>query len=131
MKKLTKKEMTALRAKTKADEYLRLREELGEWVVDQREAHAEARDIVYGKRSHEALWKIVKKLPSDFEPWGKREREGGDCSCGCRFFIPLERHGADWGVCVNAKSPRSGALTFEHQGCAEFQILKIGRKART
>lgn len=29
--------------------------------------------------------------------------------------------GADWGVCSNPKSPRAGMLTFEHQGCREFE----------
>ena len=27
----------------------------------------------------------------------------------------------DWGVCANVKSPRKGLLTFEHQGCKEFE----------
>jgi hypothetical protein len=27
----------------------------------------------------------------------------------------------DWGVCVNPKSHRCGLLTFEHQGCPEFE----------
>lgn len=42
---------------------------------------------------HEALHRIVKRPPSDFEPWGERSRKkdrGPDCSCGCRWFIPLE-----------------------------------------
>lgn len=29
--------------------------------------------------------------------------------------------GADWGVYSNPKSPRAGLLTFEHQGCREFE----------
>lgn len=75
------------------------------------------------------LWQVTKKLPSDFEPWGERDREGGpsgqestgDCSSGCRFFVPLDgKLGNDWGVCTNADSPRSGLLTFEHQGCPQF-----------
>jgi hypothetical protein len=45
-----------------------------------------------------------------------------DCSCGCRHFLPLQGQlGHDWGVCANSKSPRAGLLTFEHQGCAEFE----------
>jgi hypothetical protein len=74
---------------------------------------------------HQALHSILKKLPSDFEPYGARSREndwGPDCSCGCRWFVKLEgslRH--DWGVCDNPGSPRSGLLTFEHQGCREFE----------
>lgn len=26
---------------------------------------------------HEHLWRIVKKLPSDFEPYGRRQRAAG------------------------------------------------------
>ena len=29
-----------------------------------------------GRASHEQLWHITKKVPSDFQPWGKRDREG-------------------------------------------------------
>ena len=74
---------------------------------------------------HDALHSILKKLPSDFEPYGNRSRNtdwGPDCSCGCRWFVKLEgslRY--DWGVCHNPQSPRSGLLTFEHQGCREFE----------
>ena len=74
----------------------------------------------------DALRPVLKILPSDFEPWGKRSREqdwGPDCSCGCRWFVPLEgmlRY--DWGVCYSPASPRSGLLTFEHQGCQEFEV---------
>ena len=97
-----------------------------------KEAKLEAKDIVYGKRSHKSLLKIVKKLPEDFEPWGKvteeerynNKKAWGDCSCGCRYYIPLEHHGADWGVCVNPKSHRCGLLTFEHQGCLKYGGLK-------
>ena len=71
------------------------------------------------------LWRVCKKLPSDFEPYGEQEREGEhwqDCSCGCRYFHPLAgKVGADWGVCHNKKSPRAGLLTWEHQGCPEFR----------
>ena len=74
---------------------------------------------------HEALHLIVKRLPSDFEPWGARSRTedwGPDCSCGCRWFIPLGQElRYDWGVCHNPESPRCGLLTFEHQGCREFE----------
>jgi len=38
---------------------------------------------------HEHLWRVVKKLPSDFEPYGRRQRAAqdeddwvSDCSCG-------------------------------------------------
>jgi hypothetical protein len=74
---------------------------------------------------HEPLRVIVKRFPSDFEPWGERSRSedsGPDCSCGCRWFIPLAQGlRYDWGVCHNPKSPRCGLLTFEHQGCREFE----------
>lgn len=71
------------------------------------------------------LWTVVRKLPSDFEPYGERSREadwGPDCSCGCKWFIPLE--GAlrcDWGACAHPGSPRCGLLTFEHMGCRRFE----------
>ena len=35
------------------------------------------------------LWQIVKCLPIDFEPYGKRSHNkdyGPDCSCGCQWF---------------------------------------------
>lgn len=75
---------------------------------------------------HGHLLKLVKRLPTDFEPYGERDREtaepSGDCSCGCRHFVPLAGDlGFDWGVCANAASPRSGLLTFEHQGCPQFE----------
>ena len=74
---------------------------------------------------HEHLLSIVHRLPSDFEPYGNRSRDedwGPDCSCGCKYFIPLEGTlGMDWGVCANSTSPRVGLLTFEHQGCKAFE----------
>jgi hypothetical protein len=67
----------------------------------------------------------MKLLPTDFEPWGRRDRDkdyGPDCSCGCKFFMELPgKLGMDWGVCVNKESPRRGLLTFEHQGCLKFK----------
>lgn len=74
---------------------------------------------------HEKLLDIVKKLPSDFEPLGERSRDdewGPDCSMGCKHFKKLAGSlGFDWGVCVNKESPRCGLLTFEHQGCRDFE----------
>lgn len=72
---------------------------------------------------HERLLTIVKHLPGDFEPYGERSREyGSDCSCGCKHFLKLKGSlGHDWGVCANPISPRAGLLTFEHQGCDEFE----------
>ena len=76
------------------------------------------------RRIHQRLWKVVEKLPSDFEPYGQRSNNerGADCSCGCRFFLPVEVVGSDWGVCANPKSPRAGKLTWEHMGCREVEI---------
>ena len=74
---------------------------------------------------HDQLLAFVKKLPSDFEPFGERSREadwGPDCSCACKHFLKLRGSlGYDWGVCANPKSPRAGLLTFEHQGCKGFE----------
>ena len=75
---------------------------------------------------HELFWTICRKLPTDFQPCGARDRDTADpcadCSCGCRHFVPLAGDlGADWGVCANASSPRAGLLTFEHQGCPQFE----------
>jgi hypothetical protein len=36
----------------------------------------------------------------------------------------------DWGVCGNPQSARSGLLTFEHQGCPEFEQEKLGILAK-
>jgi len=85
--------------------------------------------VVMSEPRHEVLLLIVRRLPSDFEPWGERSRSedwGPDCSCGCRWFIPLaEELRYDWGVCYNPKSPRCSLLTFEHQGCREFEAEGI------
>jgi hypothetical protein len=72
--------------------------------------------------SHEQLWQIVIRLPTDFEPYGQRKREGVcDCSCGCQWFLPIVAMPLDWGVCANPASPRVGLLTFEHEGCPQFE----------
>jgi hypothetical protein len=77
---------------------------------------------------HWKLWKVCKTLPEDYEPYGTASREEGemwygDCSCGCKYYLPLEgKLGADWGVCRNPDSHRCGLLTFEHQGCKKFTI---------
>jgi hypothetical protein len=72
--------------------------------------------------SHEQLWQIAITLPTDVEPWGQREPgAAGDCSCGCPWFQPLVAHPFDWGVCLNPASPRVALLTFEHQGCPQFE----------
>jgi len=80
------------------------------------------RDHTPAKNMHEHLWTLVQQLPGDYEPYGQREREGSDCSCGCKHFLELAgKLGLDWGVCANSKSARCGLLTFEHQGCAAFE----------
>lgn len=86
-------------------------------------------DARYVTRTHEELWPVCKKLPSDFEPYGMRSRDGcekgeewRDCSCGCAWYHVLigeARH--DWGICANRESPRAGLLTFEHQGCPKYE----------
>ena len=79
-------------------------------------------------QTHENLLKIVIKKEEDYEPWGSRIRwelpneAYSDCSEGCRFYSPLKGGlGFDWGVCTNNKSHRCGLLTFEHQGCQQFE----------
>ena len=75
---------------------------------------------------HEKLWKIVRRLDTDYEPYGKAERDGSDCSCGCRHFVKLAGDvGNDWGVCSNPESPRSELLTFAHQGCPAFEPITV------
>jgi hypothetical protein len=63
-------------------------------------------------------------LPTDFEPYGRRSRQigGPDCSCGCAWYHTLIGAARrDWGICANPSSPRCGLLTFEHQGCEQFE----------
>lgn len=76
------------------------------------------------RQLHDLLSNKVVNLPTDFQPYGERDRDegGADCSCGCKHFLALEGDlGMDWGVCGNVQSPRCGLLTFEHQGCEEFE----------
>jgi hypothetical protein len=76
--------------------------------------------VTPGYQTHEHLCQIATKLPTDFEPYGQVKRATiSDCSSGCRWLAG--RLGQDWGVCANPRSPRSGLLTFEHQGCLEFE----------
>ena len=73
-------------------------------------------------RLHDLLHLVCIHRPTDFAPYGIRQREAADCSCGCKHFIELAGGlGADWGVCANPHSPRAGLLTFEHQGCEFFE----------
>src|SRR4051794_14769940 len=58
---------------------------------------------------HWHLHAIVRRLPTDFEPYGYRVRNGPDCSCGCKWFLELDGHlRSDWGACSNPVSPRGG-----------------------
>lgn len=77
----------------------------------------------WGRELHAQLHRVLKKLPSDFTPYGQRERAGqDDCSCGCEHYIPMAPPlQEDWGVCVHPTGPRAGMLTFEHQGCDRFK----------
>jgi len=75
-----------------------------------------------GDTLHDRLHTVCRHLPTDFQPYGKRLRNGPDCSTGCKYFLKLPgKLGLDWGVCINPRSPRSGLLTFEHQGCEFFE----------
>jgi hypothetical protein len=82
-------------------------------------------NAVWSGITHQHLLTLMVRLPTDFEPNGDRSREtdfGPDCSCGCKWFAKLEgKLGNDWGVCANPASPRVGLLTFEHQGCNEYE----------
>jgi hypothetical protein len=83
------------------------------------------------RAAHERLKLCQINRASDFEPYGLRDRDRdepwADCSCGCRFFIPVneEYAPADWGVCSNPASPRAGLLTWEHQGCPQFESEEV------
>lgn len=82
------------------------------------------------KAASDAYRAVLIHLDSDYTPYGKEERWADpakayrDCSCGCRWYRPMEDEPLDWGVCVNSRSPRAGLLTFEHQGCFEFEREK-------
>lgn len=76
------------------------------------------------------LFACLRVLPTDYDAYGgKVERwtdpDVGypDCSCGCKFFVPLaDELRYDWGVCSKPGTPRAGLLTWEHQagfGCFE------------
>lgn len=72
-------------------------------------------------KNHWHLHAICITLPTDYEPYGFRKRDGSDCSGGCKWFLELVAAPLDWGVCANPRSPRCGLLTFEHQGCQFFE----------
>lgn len=71
---------------------------------------------------HNLLLQALQRLPTDYTDYGGKvvrwqgARDYPDCSCGCKYFLPLEgKLGADWGVCAKRGAPRFGLLTFEHQ----------------
>ena len=75
---------------------------------------------------HDALWGVCRHLPADYSPYGSALRDGPDCSGGCKFYYPLadkddETISLDCGVCGNPRSHRAVLLTFEHQGCPQFE----------
>ncbi len=82
-----------------------------------------------GERLHDHLHTVCRHLPTDFEPYGKRDRNAPDCSCGCRHFMDFPGQlGYDWGMGINPRSPRSGLLTFEHQVCGFFEYADADKR---
>lgn len=84
-----------------------------------------------GNPSDEQLWEACRKLPSDWEPYGKRKWTGRlehrpDCDT-CRWFTELFRTWPDWGACANPESARAGLLTFREQGCWQHEPVKERR----
>lgn len=77
---------------------------------------------------HKRLLTLVKRFPQDYEPYGQTERDGFDCSSGCKHArwlkdTPTDALSMDWCVCTNPNSHRVGLLTFEHQaGAACFEL---------
>jgi hypothetical protein len=70
---------------------------------------------------HARLFELVLRVPHDYEPYGTAERDGPDCSAGCKYARKLAgKLGFDWVACTNPSSHRVGLLTFEHQGCPQF-----------
>jgi hypothetical protein len=76
---------------------------------------------------HRRLLTLAPRFPQDYEPYGQTEREGPDCSSGCKYARWLKDHDTntttehlslDWLVCTNPRSHRVGLLTFEHQAGA-------------
>jgi len=81
-----------------------------------------------GNPSDEELWDVCRRLPTDWEPHGKRRWHGRredrpDCDT-CRWFTGLFRTSPDWGVCANPESPRAGLLTHREQGCWQHEPEK-------
>jgi hypothetical protein len=88
-------------------------------------------------RRHKALWAACRVLPGDYsdyggevDRWADEEGDYPDCAGGCRWWVQLfngdkaqtlDGSDADWGVCTNSRSHRTGLLTWEHQGCLAFE----------
>lgn len=95
----------------------------------------EVRGLRTSDKLHLLLLSIMPRLPSDFAPYGQRSRlnDAGviesDCSGDCKHFEVLQSMPEDWGVCTNPKSPRCGLLTFEHQGCPEYEQINYPEEA--
>jgi len=84
-----------------------------------------------GNPSDGELWEACRKLPSDWEPHGKRRWLGRhedrpDCST-CRWFVEFLRTSPDWGACANPESARAGLLTFREQGCWQHEPVQERR----
>lgn len=76
---------------------------------------------VGGDVHHKRLWEVCREQ-GDYLARDTNNHDKPDCSAGCRYFMPLEgKHGMDWGVCTEPRSPRAGLLTFEHMGCQYFE----------
>ena len=62
-----------------------------------------------GDTLHDLLHTVCRHLPTDFEPYGKRFRNGPDCSSGCHHFLNLPGNlGNDW-VCVSTRAANARA----------------------
>jgi hypothetical protein len=78
------------------------------------------------------LWEARRKLPSDWEPYGKRIWHGRpearpDCDTCC-WFVELLRTSPDWGACANPESERTGLLTYREQGCWKHEPENEARR---
>ena len=108
---------------------------------DPRYQHSERQNKVEWGRvgqipDHDHLFACLTRLPNDYDPYGYLDRNntngkndhaswGADCSCGCKWYLGVtDTKGeiiGNWGVCTNARSHRCGLLTWEHQGCPQFE----------
>ena len=62
----------------------------------------------------------------DCQTWACTDMRQMMCGNGhnpqCPHFVPLVgAFSEDWGVCSNARSPRDGLATFEHDGCEHWE----------